>query len=227
MNFSLTNIDFIDIHSHKKLSDLNELIVQNIHAYELDDFYFQTSKFYSIGIHPWFINEHNANRELQKIEFLAGNNNHIIAIGEAGIDRVNSVELDLQKDIFIKQVEISESIKKPMIIHCVRAYMDILEIRKKMKVTMPWIFHAYSENLNIAQKLVNENCYLSIGSRILNDTGKLSEVLENIDINYIFAETDEFEGKISKIYQKIAEIKKMSIVNLQNQLKMNFNSVFK
>ncbi|HBF87276.1 MAG TPA: hypothetical protein DDX39_01445 [Bacteroidales bacterium] len=221
------NISFIDIHSHKSFNNENEFRIQNIMSYDFDNLNIIASKYYSIGIHPWFINSKNTERELEKLKMVFAKYKNFIALGEAGIDRVKSINLDEQKYVFTQQTMIAESLNKPVIVHCVRAYMDVLEIRKTIHAKVPWIFHEFSENIQVANQLIHNSCYASIGSRILNENDKLNEVVKNIDINYIFVETDEFEGCISEIYEKIAKIRGIKVSQLQRQVLKNFKNIFK
>src|SRR3989339_415567 len=116
------NISFIDIHSHKSFNNENEFRIQNIMSYDFDNLNIIASKYYSIGIHPWFINSKNTERELEKLKMVFAKYKNFIALGEAGIDRVKSINLDEQKYVFTQQTMIAESLNKPVIVHCVRAY---------------------------------------------------------------------------------------------------------
>ncbi len=106
--------NYIDIHNHGAKAAENVFTVENLIASEerLPD---ETPGLtYTIGIHPWHLTTDNYNEQLKKVITFSRHNN-IIALGEAGLDKIRGPEMYFQKDIFEKQIIISEEIKKPQI----------------------------------------------------------------------------------------------------------------
>ena len=80
----------------------------------------------------------------------------IIAIGEAGFDKLRGPASELQAEVFEKQVEISERLRKPLIIHCVSAWDEVLAMQKSLKPSMPWMIHGFRGKLRQAEQLISK-----------------------------------------------------------------------
>ena len=92
--------------------------------------------------------------------------------------------------------------------------------------TQVWIVHGFNKNFQVADSLIKHGITLSLGSAILNNK-KLQEVVSNIDILSILLETDDANIDIKEVYQKISELKKITVEELQQNIKQNFKSIFK
>src|SRR5690606_36609951 len=79
---------------------------------------------------------------------------HIIFSGECGLDKNTAKDFEEQKRVFFAQVQISEETQKPLIIHCVRAYNDIIQAYNDINPSVPWILHGYTGNQNITEQLM-------------------------------------------------------------------------
>lgn len=219
---------FVDIHTHK-LYDKNHIQLKNEYPYRKN--YFSTEKnvtniYFSAGMHPWHINEIDLELSSENLKQLTANKN-IIGIGECGLDRSISIDFELQKSIFIRQIEMANQNKLPIIIHCVKAYSDIVELYKKHnKNNLPWIIHGFNANKTIAEQLLKYNFYLSFGAILLQPTHKIEEVLKNIPLNKMFFESDDKNIDIETIYEKAAAIIACSVENLKKQVYTNFENLF-
>lgn len=92
---------------------------------EENDFIYATA-----GISPNDIEDFSSSK-LQEIEKIA-KNEKIVAIGEIGLDYYwNKENKELQKDLFIKQIEIANRLNKPIVIHTRDAYIDTIQILKE------------------------------------------------------------------------------------------------
>lgn len=183
------------------------------------------TKPFSIGIHPWFINKENIDKELLIIEKKLQHKN-CYAVGECGLDKITETDFELQKTVFIKQVLLSEKYKKPLIIHCVKSYQEIMQLKNTLKPIQIWILHGFHKNLQVAQSLLKNDVILSFGAAIINNK-KLQEVITGIPINNILLETDNAKIEIKEIYQKVANLKNIEVLELQQKIKENFTKIFK
>ena len=147
-------------------------------------------------------------------------------MGECGLDKITASDFELQKEVFKKQIQLSEKYQKPLIIHCVKAYQDILEIKKELKPKQIWIFHGFNKNYQVAESLLKNGIILSFGTAIINDK-KLQEVVSKVAISSILLETDDTNIDIKEVYQKLSELKKITVEELQQKIKQNFKSIFK
>ena len=66
----------------------------------------------------------------------------VLAIGEAGLDRLGPADILLQKEVFVRQILLSESVGKPLVIHCVKAFFRHLVLRKARCADIVHNFHA-------------------------------------------------------------------------------------
>jgi len=213
-------MSFFDVHTHKKSTQENVFSIENKYPNALD---FTTP--FSIGIHPWFVNEDKINEALLSVEEKLQEEN-CVALGECGLDRVSTTDFELQKFVFKKQIGLSENYQKPLIIHCVKAFQEIIEIKKEVKPKQIWILHGFHQNLQIAESLLKNRSILSFGAAIINNK-KLQEVVLEIPLTSILLETDNAEIEIQAIYQKVAEIRKIEVEELQQQIHQNFKNIFK
>jgi TatD DNase family protein len=211
---------FFDVHTHKKASLKNVFSIENNYPNALDF----TSPF-SIGIHPWFVNEDKIEEALLSVEKKLQEEN-CFALGECGLDKVTTTAFELQQFVFKKQIGLSERYKKPLIIHCVRAFQEIIEIKKEVKPKQIWILHGFQKNVQIAESLLKNGCMLSFGAAIIHNK-KLQEVVLEIPLTSILLETDNAAIEIQAIYQKVAEIRKIEVAELQQQIHQNFKNIFK
>lgn len=152
---------------------------------------------------------------------------NILAIGECGLDRFKGADLAIQKEIFQYHARLANNTNKPLIIHCVKAYPEILEIYKKLKPTNPWLIHGFNQNKQIAEELIKHGIYLSFGSSLLNNSSNASKIFSKIPKEYIFVETDESNIDIKEIYTKAAELRNISLVELSKIINSNYKRCFK
>lgn len=210
---------FINIHTHNKNCNKNCII--NLFPDETN--FIEDNKLYSIGIHPWEVSKVDISGQLKTVEKHSHKKN-IIAIGEIGLDKYHE-NFELQKKTFLKQVEIAKSVDKPIIVHCVKAYSELLEMLKKEKLQIPVLIHRYSGNKTIAKELVKFGCFLSFGHELFNSKSKVQKVFKQQPLENIFLETDDSEISIEKIYEKACEIKEIKIKVLQEAILFNFAKI--
>jgi len=215
---------YIDIHTHQTPNDDHILAVKN-YILGLDTV--ENHDFFSIGIHPWYIDEGKS--KLPVFEDIIKQDT-CVAIGECGLDLMPKIlkqyDVTKQQDLFLLQADLSEQYHKPLIIHCVKCYDRLLSIKKTFQPQSAWIIHGYNKNLNLAIQLIEAGFYLSFGVQLFNSL-KNREALKNIPLNRVFLETDaQSLYDIKNIYQKVAEIRNIDIEELQKQIVKNWLHVF-
>lgn len=216
---------FINIHTHR-LCNSNELCIRNILPEKWDDNLSKTGSLFSVGLHPWFLESaENVDSELDVVKSLI-THPEFIAIGEAGLDKVSQTVWDLQVLAFKKQISLSEQSGKPMIIHCVKSYNEILVIRKDMKAFQPWIFHGFNSSTEMAHQIIEAGCLLSFGKMILKSRSKAINVFKGLQSGQFFLETDDDDINIENVYQDVAELRNTTIEELKNQQLKNFRNLF-
>lgn len=172
--------DFKDIHSHRITAD--DITVANLSYFDT----IPSEGFYSIGIHPWMTDKDNNTLALlfDKIKANAGLEN-VVAIGECGIDLLRGASIDKQKDLFIKHIELSESVNKPLILHAVKSFDILLRLKKKYLPSQEWIIHGFRGKPQLASQLLGNGFSLSFGEKFNPQSVAV------VPDDRIFFETDE------------------------------------
>jgi len=210
---------FINIHTHNTVNSNATLAIVN--QYPNSENY---NSYFSIGIHPWYINKEKTTSELILIEEKLLHKN-CLAIGECGLDKLIEIDFNYQIEVFKQQIEISEKYKKPLILHCVKSFQEIIQLKKEMKPIQPWIIHGFNKNTQVASSLIKNGFFLSFGKSLLKSI-KLQEALASISLEKIFLETDDSTIVIEEIYKKTATIKGIELEKLKEIIYKNFNSIF-
>ena len=151
----------------------------------------------------------------------------LIAIGECGLDRACDSDFELQREVFIKQIELSEQYHKPMIIHAVRSYPDIISIRKETKSNQPWIIHGFNGNEHSAEQLLrHDGIYLSLGDVLFKNEKRAERLLDIIPSDRLFLETDVAERSIVEVYEKASLLSDVATDILRKDIFDNFVKIF-
>jgi TatD DNase family protein len=178
------------------------------------------NSFHSRGIHPWFVNKYIP---LEKLE---SDLQHpkCIALGEIGLDKICGTDFELQRKLFIQQIELSEKYNLPVIIHCVRASNELVELKKEIKPTQHWIWHGFNK-ASILQQTLENKIIPSFGEAILRNESLRNE-LANLESRQFLLETDTSTFSIETIYKTVTEIRNQSINSLQIEQITNFERIF-
>ena len=151
----------------------------------------------------------------------------LIAIGECGLDRACDSDFELQREVFIKQIELSEQYHKPLIIHAVRSYPDIISIWKEMKPNQPWIIHGFNGNEHSAEQLLrHDGIYLSLGDVLFKNEKRAELLLDIIPSDRLFLETDVADRSIVEVYEKASLLSGVATDILRKDIFDNFVKIF-
>ena len=220
----MTPVPFIDIHTHPDRIETETIIVQNI--YPGDGFAaFYGRNFYSVGLHPWHLKTSEENNESLRLVEEALDFDHVCFVGECGLDKKIDIDFEEQKRVFKAHIFIAEEFKRPLIIHCVKAYNEVLEMHKKTHPEMPWILHGYRENVEMTQQLGKRGIMFSFGKSLFDEKSKSIESLKCLPMEKIFFETDEYDKDVEKVYEKAATLKNVSLDILKIEVWNNFNRI--
>ena len=214
-------MSFFNLHTHKFTGNPNVLELVNQYPWEFDS----TIPTYSIGIHPWHIDVTRLESDLQMIDEKLSLP-ECLALGECGLDKRIEVPMDLQIAVFKKQIALAEKHQKPIVLHLVAAFDELIAIKKELKITVPMIIHGFSKNEQLAKQLLDNGFYLSFGKYLLRNP-ELKEVFQAIPNDRFFLETDTVEETIEEVYTLASTYKEMDLNTLQNQIAVNLEKVFK
>jgi len=162
-------VDFIDIHTHEIESEENILSISNI---SLPCKEIPKKKYLSIGLHPWNTENFDHDRIKNELEQFAVWQN-VLSIGECGLDRSIKTPINQQVAAFYIHLNVAKKVEKPLIIHCVRAYSDLLEILKKEKFCGKLILHHFNGNKQQLDRFLQYNVFFSFSKQQLNRNSKL------------------------------------------------------
>jgi TatD DNase family protein len=211
---------FINLHTHNFSNNEDVLEVVNQYPWEFDD----AVPNYSIGIHPWYIDNERLQTDLNFIKEQL-NLNECLAMGECGLDKRIEIPFQNQLKVFQQQIELAQISKKPIILHCVASFDEVIAIKKEMNIENPMIIHGFSKNKHVAKLLLDKGFYLSFGKYLLRNP-ELTSVFEYVPNDRFFLETDTIEETIVDVYQKASNIKNIKIEDLEEVVKVNFNKAF-
>ena len=216
--------DFIDIHVHDGKPSADIFILESLMAHEEKMPENIPGVGYTYGIHPWFLNENNTKQLISSVEN-AINNPDILAIGEAGFDKLRGPSPDLQRNVFEQQVNISETHRKPLIVHCVRAWDELLLVQKRHKPQMPWMIHGFRGSVELAKQLLSKGMFLSFWFDFVLRP-ESADLLRSLPGDRIFLETDGADVDIRDIYIKVSGDLDQSVEELKAIIFSNFINFF-
>jgi TatD DNase family protein len=133
--------------------------------------------------------------------------------------------LELQIEVFEKQIQLAEKYQKPLVLHLVAAFDELIAIKKRMQITVPVIIHGFSKNQQVAKQLIDNGFYLSFGKYLLRNP-ELKSVFQSIPNDKFFLETDTIEETLDEVYNLAANYKKINLLDLIEIINSNFNFVF-
>lgn len=207
---------FIDIHTHSKSS---------VNLFGLRD------GVHTLGIHPWKLilpfDKESLKNEFENLK--RKYHQKIFAIGECGLDRRREgiANIDDQVEVLKWHLKWAESVSRPLIIHCVHAYSDLLQALKLKKFKGKILLHDFSGNEIEAKALLFYDCYFSFGKSLFNENKKSSSVFKAIPHNRLFLETDDQqEIDIVSIYKQASILLNLPISECEKLFEENLKDFF-
>ena len=246
----------VDVHAHLQhnlfKNDIDEVIkrakeanvvsiVNSGTSLEENKLCLQLSKKYDIlkpsfGMYPLDAIKLNEDDLQKEFDYIIKNKENIIAIGEIGLDYSTNEMINKQKEIFYKILELSERLKKPIIVHSRKAEKEVLEILETTKIKKA-IMHCFTANMNLVNKASDLGFYFSIPP-IITRLKHFQTLVEKISLKQILTESDSpflspikekrnepfYVGETIKV---ISQIKKLDRIEIENIIYMNYQNFFK
>ena len=213
-------MQYFNLHTHSFSNQSN--VVELVNQYPQE--FLASIPYYSIGIHPWFIVEDRLESDLAILESKLSETG-CLALGECGLDKRIEVALELQQTVFERQLLLAEQYQKPVVIHCVAAFQELIAIKKRLKISLPFLIHGFSKNEQIVKELVANGCYISFGKYLLR-MPQLESVFKDMPKDRFFLETDTDEQTIQQVYALAAQYKGVPIPQIQELVSINFSTIF-
>lgn len=193
----------------------------------------------TVGLHPTNLDDYSDNffnylEELIKLD-------EVVGVGECGLDYYwDDSKKDLQKEVFLKQIELSLKYNKPLIIHSRDAIGDTLEVLKSVGKPINGVMHGYSGSLEMAREFIKLGLKIGIGGVVTFKNAKnVKEVVKELDLSNFVLETDcpyltptPYRGKrnapyyIPLIANEIASIKNIDVKEVEETTTKNANELF-
>ena len=202
---------------------------------------FPENCFPMMGLHPCDVSEGNFDSEMQHVEIELAKNKYI-AVGEIGLDLYwDKTKLEVQKRAFIHQIKLAKQYQIPIAIHVRDAFDEAIEIVESHNDnTLRGVFHCFTGSIVQAERVIDlKDFYLGIGGVITFKNSGLDQTIKEISLKNLILETDSpylapvpFRGKrneskyLTKIAEKIAEIKNMTIKEIAEITTTNAKKLF-
>ena len=189
----------IDTHTHNLQSN-NPFAIINVPILQIKETLLAAkSGFYSVGIHPW--DAHNTDSSMLDVLEEALADGSVKAIGECGFDRNAKASFKEQGYFFERQILLSEKHQKPLIIHCVAAFNELILLRKRFAATQNWILHGYRGKPDMALQLLRHGFAISYGEKFNPQS------LQVTPLDKLCIETDTSAIPIDDLFRQIAALK--------------------
>ena len=237
-----TNIDeaIQNAISNKIVTIVPSSSVQDI--FDTDKFIKKYNDVYGyVGVFPEEVKDFS-DKTLSDMEEIIKSNPKIIGIGEIGLDYYWDKSFkELQKEVFIKQIEFANQMNLPLNIHSREAHLDTLEILKKYNKNSTAIMHCFSGSLEFARECIKEGIYIALGGVVtFKNAKKTKEVAKNIPLEYLLLETDDpylapvpFRGKenqpmyVKYVAEEIANLRGITPEEVAKTSTENAKKIFK
>lgn len=210
-----------DIHTHYTTAKLNGEAVVSLSVSEQPAGIIQAhpQSLFSIGLHPWHV---DTNWQTLITEHLLQllSCPQVVAIGETGLDRRRGGEWSMQLTAFIRQAELAAHAGKPLVLHCVKAFEEIIRLHKEAFSQEKWIIHGFRGKAEQASQLIHQGFYLSFGEHYHK------EALQCCPTDRLFIETDESSVSIEELYMRAASLRGTTTDNLKTDVLQNVQKVF-
>ncbi len=199
----------LDCHTHRLPDQPGRALVSTRPA----EFAPQAGQCYSVGVHPWY--PQDAALPWQAMV----RHPQVWAVGEAGLDKRCDTPWEQQLELFGQQIEASEAVGKPLVIHLVGAAAELLALHRTLRPRQAWIVHGFRGKAPQADSYLRRGLYLSFGSRFQ------PEALLATPLERLLLETDESPESIDDIYARVARLRGLSVEELTAATQANFRRI--
>jgi TatD DNase family protein len=215
-------MDFLDIHTHKTATQPGVISIQSLSLTNDVFLAMPKTKPISVGLHPWFAKLDHLELQMKYLTVVA-NQPNVKQIGECGLDRLRGENLENQLIILKKQIELAEKLNKPLILHCVKCFSELITVKERLKVKVPMIIHGFNRNEVLGKQLLDKGFLLSFGLAALKKDSGAAKLIQSSD--RFFLETDDDEVSIEEIYQAAAILKKCTVDELKARIFTDWNKL--
>lgn len=207
---------YINLHTHRLLKEENVISVNNLMLQEASDI---PPHLFTVGLHPWYADQLSPEVLSILLDRFAESPN-FVAFGETGLDKGCGIPMKTQLDVFDLHIKKAVQHGRPLILHCVRAWEELIEIAAGNPVIK--ILHGYNGSTQLTERLLQNGFLYSIGKGIMNPLSKIHAALHLIPLSSIFCETDTSDVPIQEIYQGVSAALKMKEEDFRGAIYDNY-----
>lgn len=210
---------YTDVHTHLNVSAPDDVSARRIVSLRFPREAVYGVPLFSAGVHPWdagTVSDEDISVGLAR--FAADNG--AVAIGECGLDRLCGVPFERQMQVFTAQASLAERLSLPLVIHAVRASSDVALLHRRMKPSSVWIVHGFRGKPHLAEELLAEGIFLSVGTRF---NPGLPGVL---GLDRLFVESDTSDVPLADVYGVVARAWGVGREVLAERVRISFDRVF-
>lgn len=210
---------FLNFHTHRAEVSPSETVIRNLpcHFAGNRDEDGCDVRWFSSGIHPWYVPE-DYERALTELSACV-QSPHCVTLGEAGLDKCCDTPFPLQQEVFLRQLEMAGSFGLPVTVHCVRAWGELLEVRKKSHSPAPCVIHGFRGGPVLARQLLDKGFYLSFGFRFNGQS------LQLCPSDRLFLETDEDIRSVEELYLEVSRLRGCTVKELGRRCLENLHHI--
>lgn len=169
----------------------------------------------TVGLHPW---QAATGVIPSEAEILSAD-----AVGEIGLDKACEVDFEQQRAVFEAQLRLAEQYKKPVVVHCVRAFEEVISALEKFTIKAV-IFHGFIGSQEQAARAVKKRYFLSFGART-ERSKKTIEALRATPLDRLFIETDEADTPIAEMYALVARLRNTEVEEIEEATSRNYERI--
>lgn len=192
----------------------------------------------ALGIHPWNVNVLKEDELEETISYIQKQSDAVKAIGEIGLDYKYESIWEQQLMVFDKMLHLAETLNLPVIIHSRGTTDTIVEMLPSYRLNRV-LLHWFSHPMSALMKAIDNGYFITEGPPVTYSNG-IREVVENTPLINLMTETDgpvtywkqPFKGQLTKpsfiqnVVSTVAEIKKMPLEEVVEQIAKNFEGFF-
>ena len=193
-----------------------------------------------VGIYPSEAKTYSDEVEQKMLEL--AKNPKVVAVGEIGLDYYwDKSFVDLQKEVFIKQIKLANKLNLPIVVHDREAHKDCYDIVKEYNQGSKVLFHCFSGSVEFMRECVKQGWYIALGGVVtFKNAIKMKEVAKEVPLDRLVLETDApyltpvpFRGKENKpaytkyVAEEIAQLRGVSVEEIIDATTRNAEEFFK
>ncbi|MBO4305486.1 MAG: TatD family hydrolase [Lentisphaeria bacterium] len=217
----MNEIPCTDAHTHCLPEDPSILACVNL-PFETEKLPAEGKNYlFSLGIHPAESLKENGfallRKSVQRFPSLS-------AIGECGLDKNVPVAMEKQKALFLRQAELAEELKKPLIVHCVKAWDILYDCAKRFPAKgRKWLIHSFRGNFSLAQELVRHSFTLSLAPPLIRTMPERAAQMRELPF---LLETDDAQEDLKELFVLAAKSCKIPGEELKKRVRTLFGAFF-